>query len=376
MDIYKVIITDVLGSKNINKNTPIIIIKNIPSSFLLSTDIENIYDINIEKLYNELETLVQYISFFIPVGQIYFDSYIINKKGNLTFDVIMANTRIIQITNTYSEIANNIWVGIVSKDDKINKSLGTIYSIGKPEYAIPVFPLNYIISYDETKNDKNMDVYRFIYSDKKYGRWVLNGYKFNIDRTKLRMINSVGDIDVMDIPETTFFSYKDNDRKLYYTAQGEIANDTNCIPPIDNLSKATLNECNSVQLSKRNRIYQKHNNNIAKQIRIELKESDEPWFDDPNVVGSASADNEAYKITGYKSEGILETDHDDGISDESEGTFSSPCKKPLASGYSRAEQNDNCIIEGYDNKQYDYNNLIICFLSICVVILLFYKKYI
>jgi hypothetical protein len=377
MSIYKIIITDIIGSKDINKNTPIIIIRNIPSSFLLSTNIENIYDVNVDKLYNELEMLIQYISFFIPVGQIYFDSYTINKKGNLTFDIIMANTRIIQTTNSYNEIAQNVWVGIVRKDDKINKSIGTIYSIGKPKYTVPVFPLSYMIPYDDMKNDKNINVYKFIYSDKKYGHWILNGYKFNIDRTKLKMIDSTGDIGIMDIPETNFYSYKDNDRKLYFTAQGDIANDTNCIPSIDNLSKATLNECNGIKLSKS--IYGRHGHN-KKKMQLVLKENDEPWFLDSTVVGSASEDDEPHKITGYISnppDGIIETDYGDGILDETEDTFSSPCKKSLPSGYSRAEQNDSCIIEGYDNienTQYDYNNMIICFLSICVVILLFYKK--
>ena len=72
MNVSKLEITDMLGSKKIHINTPMLILRDIPSKYLKpSMDNSNIFWIDVDKLHYDLEQRVPYIYEFLPVGQIY-----------------------------------------------------------------------------------------------------------------------------------------------------------------------------------------------------------------------------------------------------------------------------------------------------------------
>lgn len=256
-------ITDAMGSKQIDINTPIIVLNKIPYSYLVPAftqkDLEaqkkGIYYIDTDKLHNDLEKREQFISRFIPVGQIQIK---LSPDHNKWFSAILANTRAVPVTTNFEEISKNVWIGVIRKGNKTSRSLGTIYSDGKPIIPIPVFPESFLKKIDfkdfdriysndsvqkkiqssgttidnildgaldglypegtinnefndssiwakedgstYSNDDVSYSAYKDLYSTKKYGKWVFADYKFNINKVNLKMIDSSGRIRNMFIP--------------------------------------------------------------------------------------------------------------------------------------------------------------------------------
>uniref|UniRef100_A0A6C0BEW2 Uncharacterized protein n=1 Tax=viral metagenome TaxID=1070528 RepID=A0A6C0BEW2_9ZZZZ len=214
--LYQIHITDIFGTTEITKNTPIIFVKNVPKMYLTHI-INNIYDVNIDKLHNDIEKSLSFIIYFIPVSQI-----VLNNDKNRC-DLILANTKIIQTSNNFKHIGKNRWIGGFNTGlDNNFKSLGTYY--GEPKYYVPVFSSIYIVPL----NNNNIE-YTYISSVKEYGHFMLDKYKFNLDKTKIKMIDSMGNINV------------------YHTSNNVIKLDTNCIYEEDNYGKITQNECNATE---------------------------------------------------------------------------------------------------------------------------------
>ena len=370
----KITADDIFGSKSININTPIIILHNVSREYLIPTCNIGIFNVDIDKLQNDLEHRIQFIDRFVPIGQIQIkNNWKNNKNGFGGVTIPMANTRIIHVTNTFDEIAKNVWIGIIRKAGRESRTLGTIKTKGgSPKTTYPVFPstfLNKLDNYNEDESNSNNDIYANIYSDDSYGRWVLNTYKFNVDKTHLKMIDSTGEMSNMYIPKPILpedvldVGYGDDnyDRKVYFTAQGLIVSDSNCVPPLDNMSKMTINECNGATVGNpvrrsvrrpvrrpvkrsmkqrsgtiNNALYtdsidldsvrandddqltltlneevKYFNDSFAtkskrtsfphghsKEKKLILREKDEPWFSDAGIVGTAASISNPHKITG------------------------------------------------------------------------------
>jgi hypothetical protein len=442
MNGYKIEINDILGSNKITINTPIIILRNIPKRYLVPYDRKSpilddrihrdIYYVDTVKLQDDLTHRIQFIERFIPVGQV--DLH----DGAKTYTMIMANTRIIPVTNNYEEIKKNVWIATIRKNEKISKSLGTIYSESKPKVMIPVFPASYMkksdMNQDEIINSKNNELYAYsdIYSDNSHGRWMINKYKFNIDKSHLKMIDSTGEISDMYIPLATLSpvtpgnilddneldSDKKFNRKVYFTTQGDISSDPNCIPPRDNMSGMTINQCNGIdddQLfatftssddmnnlsskqgtkssrTKKSNITQTQSESQSPaQIqgnRLILKEKDEPWFTKQSIVGDAASNSRPYKITGESSSlANNQTVFDDSVYGnikETQQPFVSDCviDEPVI-GYSRSQLDRKCRgIENFDSEEYDdkdqhmeyFNNSVMYIICIIIIMLLIYRK--
>jgi len=404
-DIQHIEITDILGSGNVDQNTPLLVLCDIPKNYLTIVNQQNnIYQVNIDKLNNNMEKRLSFIDKFIPIGMVQLDN---NEK---MFNMIFANTRLIPVTSTYLNVDlykndSPVWYGYIEKKGKINKSVGTIYSESLPKINIPVFPTSFLREIDYERD--NIYYYKNIYSDPSYGKWILNAYKFNINRSQLKMIDSSGNLNNLFVPTTPKDIITDNNlgdfnRKIYFTTQGSIVSDTNCITPLDNLSKMTINQCNgsnnnlSIPLINANdesdldlnmktdqenihfdhkKSSKKKSNWFKKGKTLVLKEKDEPWFLDSSIVGDAINVTDPHKVTGA----IREQGTIDGDNDEISQPFVSPCKNNQ-SGYSRYDQNKNCNnIEGFtsetdNNDKTNLNNIIICLMVIIILGLIIIKK--
>jgi hypothetical protein len=359
---------------------------------------EDIYDLDIEKLQNDMINDYEFIGEFISLGQ-----YKLKNKNNNV--VILANTRIIPITNTFEKIKDNVWYGVMKKNNKINKSISVIYSYGYPNIYIPVFSSTFLrriedidgvvmmddinsIENDEdiSKNIGNMSVestddddYKTLFTIKEYGKHALNKYRFNTTS-----INA--------------------NRKVYINAQGNIISDVNCITPFENVNKRSLNECNAFQSYddlELNEQVDDDMNSFGKNRKktkwfkkgetIVLKENDEPWFLNSNIVGDAHHMEEPHKITGRNDMNMLEfnelLDNDQQIN----MPYKSSCNDNETSiGYSRLDKLNKCKknknIEHYDDDQqeqiqylYDFNTIVVIVLSFVFILLLiiaFKKKWI
>jgi hypothetical protein len=275
MSLKNIIITDILELEDIDKNTPILIIKNIPSSYLIKV-YNNIYWVDTSKLYSRLKHKLKYIDNFIPVGQI--------KTNKKNFTSIFANSKLIPTTKSFDKIKNNEWVAIIKKNGKINRSISSIKSIKKPDIHIPVFPINLIQKYTDTSYNKS--VYRDIYSHKSFGRWILNRYMFNIDKSSLKMIDSTGNISSMFIPDSNINLFKNNSLdNIFFTTQGNTSNNNNDIIPNDN---------DNISLNNYDVVY----NNKIKRKKLVLREKDNPWFLDSDIVGDVVNTENPHKVTG------------------------------------------------------------------------------
>jgi hypothetical protein len=424
MNGYKIDITDILGSVKININTPIIILSNVPKKYLMQTENnQTVYNIDIDMLHNDLESLHQYIDKFIPIGQIYV--YGSNKK---LFTIIMANTRIVPSTRNFEQIKKNIWVGIIRKNNKVNRSIGTIYIETKPHITIPVFPDKFLKQIDYMNDDLNRgenNIYANIYSDKTYGRWIIDNYKFNMNKSHLKMIDSSGEISNMFIPPTSDYSDyivnsepsigsnvgsnvksmtdKRLNRKVYFSAQGTITNDTNNTNNTNDTNYQSrerktkqINECNEseskqhlsnnisamsddtleindIEINEINDVFSplKKSKLIKSGKSLILKEKDEPWFTDSVIVGSAASIADPHKITGHISTIVDGTLYDgtiyvDDSNYETNAPYTSDCVSDNIIGYSRFDADKKCrgdenkTIENFDETKTDYvNNIII-----------------
>src|SRR5579872_4624012 len=110
MEGYKINVSDILGSKRININTPIIFLTGVPKKYLISTNDMNktLYNVDIDSLHRNLEKRFQFIDRFVPVGQVNTLNQT-DTKAKKTYNMVMANTRIVPTTNNFEEIKKNIW---------------------------------------------------------------------------------------------------------------------------------------------------------------------------------------------------------------------------------------------------------------------------
>jgi hypothetical protein len=288
------------------------------------------------------------------------------------------------------------------------------------------------IDEDVKENNNEYPFYKDLYTeDQKYGIWFLNRYKFNVDKRNLKMIDSTGEISTMFIPTTPkdviddsrgFFSNKYN-RKVYFTTQGAVVSDNNCILPKDNLSLMTMNQCNGTAIEiDANNIQansdgllelnassdHKSGDKISKRIpkwfkkgeTLVLKETDEPWFLNSDIVGKLPLKTDLpYKVTGVVH--LIGTNY--GDVEEREMPYASSCvKREPIIGYSRADEDAKCLgletpqdIEPFGNANnadndnnndannddqdletttLNYNNIIICIILFIIIVLLLIKR--
>lgn len=415
-----------------------------------------------------------HVNDYVPVGQVD-----IRYKGDRSssadpnISIILANTRVVPLSKQYRKIRNNVWVAEATISGTRMRSIGTIYSKTIPTDTIPVFPVSYFKKVSD--NEPNYDVY----SDRAYGRFTLNDNALNIDKKNLRMINSTGDISL--IPSNTFVPQTPGElygsdmsgmderfnRKVYFTTQGSIANDPNCVKPRDNMMKNNQMECNGIattinsiepmandnddlrmnervdgsnsieefnsssddsqssdntQYSELQYSELQYSNNTVREVltsrerQLILREKDEPWFTDPEIVGDIAVYDDPYTITGHNntfeasdeelydiidelkpkgSLGVLQGDSDtlvligtiDGDTEEINAPFSSDCKMDPVIGYSRYDKLQKClgnsdrnglgkIMENFDSngiEEYNSNNTIMWVMCFIILTLMVYR---
>lgn len=399
MNSNEIRLLDIMGYEDINIRTPIII-ANIGPEFLISVDKgNNIYRINTQRIYNVIQEKVEYIYQFIPVGYVKLDT-VAPKQIN----ILLANTRLIPHTKTFERIKNSDeWYGVIRKGDNIARTIGTIKSKTRPQMEVPVFLPKFMKKYDP-----DTDIDFMIYSHPGYGSFTLNKYAFDLDNKNIRMIDSSGSLRKMFIPTTPHDisnaagKEEEFNKRVYYTAQGTITGSSNCVPPTDNMNKMTLNECNSIDVSANDDgtlslneaiseypvIGFEDNKRIHKKNKyIVLKEKDEPWFLNESIVGDAVRVADPHKVTGTNDslEKGMGTVY--GDTDEINMKFKSDCKTDNIIGYSRQDKYNKCLgsdsIEGFDDRGFresacksdgDYNNYIITFMCVFILILLYFRK--
>lgn len=372
-------VIDIMGSKKIHIDTPIIYINKISTKYLLNTEFPNVYWIDINKLYNDFEKKINIINEFIPIGQIYID---ITK--NKFFSTLMANNNIIPTSKSFEQIHNNIWFAYIKKNDTIVRSLGTIISKTTPCISIPVFPNVFLQK--NIIDDEIHYMYKHLYSHKKYGKWMLNKFSFNMDKSNINIIDSTGEINNMFIPISSNDTQTDLDnnfnRKVYFTTQGSIIIDPNCIShnPHKTMSGLNINECN-LKANDDGSL----DNNVStgfsnKKKTIILKEKNDPWFLDHNIMGDVLHTHNPHKVTG-----LINYDHVDEINMP---TDSGCVTDKHIIGYSMDDKKNKCFgIEQFSSSHgtanstetnfdiiNNYNNYIVCIMCILIVILLLYRK--
>lgn len=452
---------------DISINTPILNL-NLGAAFLIRTDARDpIYDLDIQAIRARLKKnhhlefeSPEHIDDYIPVGQVDRRYRGNDESVDPNISIILANTRVVPVTRSYRQLKNNIWLAETTLNKTKMRSLGTIYSREKPEYPTPVFPVSFMKKV--SKSEPNYDVY----SDRCYGRMVLNETALNIDKRNRRMIDSTGDISL--IPSNVFIPLTADElygadmsgmderfnRKVYFTTQGTIANDSNCVVPKKNRMKNHLMECNGIatqidpndtgdlmmnaRVDVDNNSGKDTNNNRVegfsnkmrqvdemtppdntdykvltdREKQIILREKDEPWFTDPEIVGDIAIYDNPHTVTGHHntlemtdseiydaieelrpkgSLGALRGDSEtlvligtfDGDTDEVNMPFSSDCLVDPVVGYSRYDKLKKCLNEEGRNgmgrllepmdAEPNYNNFIMGVICIIILILLVYK---
>jgi hypothetical protein len=451
---------------DISINTPVLNL-NIGAAFLIETDSRDpVYDLNIDavrahlKKHHHLEfESAEHIDDYVPVGQVD-RRYRGDKDSSIdpNISIILANTRVVPTTRSYRQLKSSIWVAETTLNGTKMRSLGTVYSIEKPNYATPIFPIS--LMKKVSSSEPNYD----LYSDRSYGRRVLNETALNIDKRNRRMIDSTGDISL--IPSNVFIPLTPDElygadmsglderfnRKVYFTTQGTIANDPACVKPKNNRMKNHLMECNGIatqidpnesgdlnmnarvdnRINSNNSDYKVENFNNMRQLgpntppdnseykilsdrekQIILREKDEPWFTNPEIVGDIAIYDNPHTVTGHHdtlemtdseiydaieelrpkgSLGALKGDSEtlvligtfDGDTDEVNMPFSSDCKVDPVIGYSRYDKLQRCLnregrngmgklLEPFEAQEPNYNNYIMGIICIIILILLVYK---
>lgn len=394
---------DIFGSTMITLKTPIVILRNVSPEYLSIPEFKNddgiilddvgIYNINIDKLHNDIGHYYTFIDRFTPVGQVYSDGEVSERL----FTIILANTYIFNLATQYKEISRNIWVGYYSKSDVNSRTISCIYSIGSPQTKYPVFPSSYLKKVDTDADDE--DTYK-IYSDlfvtKQSGKWVFDTLKFNMDKTRLVMIDSAGSISNMYIPKPVTpkdvidIGYGDDsyDRKVYFTTQGSIVGDSNCVPPLNNMNKMNINECNGMgshNIGTKNNVDTEYSinahdddqlslgmNDIAitdissntrtkkgktfsKGKNLVLREKDEPWFKNREIVGDAANTAHPYRVfPSLDSLDDTNGKNDNQYDNQNNALNSGGCNTQY--GYSRYEQAANCHALNNINNINNVNN--------------------
>lgn len=275
MSSKNIIITDILGLEHIDDNTPLIIIKNISSRYLIQTEYSNIYWINVYKLHNILKKKLSNIHIFIPLGQI--------KTNKKQFTSIFANTQLIPTSNTYEKLKHNEWIAIIKKNGKIIRSVGTFKSSDKPTVYIPVFPQLFLHMDNGVYSNKS--IYKDLYTHKSIDKMILNRYMFNIDKSNLKMIDTTGNISNIHIP-IPYTSHDEKEIKTYFTTQGIISNNNTYVIP-DAYDNTLLNNCDVM-----------YNNDIDNDKKLVLRQKDNPWFLNYDIVGNVINTKFPHKVTG------------------------------------------------------------------------------
>lgn len=393
---------------DISIDTPILYI-TIDTSFLIPTSNRNVYDIDIDEVRQYLHNLrsnefenPSHIDDYVPIGQIQISPQNFTVS---TISTILVNTRIVPQTNTYKQIKPNVWIAEANVSNTKMRSIGTIYSKSKPNFQTPVFPISYL--------KRTMGFNNNIYSDPKYGKFILNDTALNVDKKNMRMIDT--SLNISFIP-------KNVDRKVYFTAQGTISNDPVCVKSDD---KIDILECNAqidtkldtkldTKIDKLDKLDIKSDiksdsksdpklDTIDKSKKLRLVEKDEPWFLNPDIVGDIAHPNrDPHTITGHHvslqltdeelydvledlkpngTYGTITGDSDnlvligtfDGEQDEVNAVYSSNCKVDPQIAHSRYESYLMCNnIEGFTDADKNYTNIvrIIC---IVIILLMVYK---
>lgn len=412
MRIDDIEINDIYENEHIDSHTPIIVL-TIPKRYLIHI-YKNIYEIDIFKIRNHLEKKLVFIHLFFPVGQVRI------TDDSKFYEVLLANKNIFQLSDKYKQIKNNIWIAYLND----SLSIGTIISDRKPDYSIPVIPKKLLVK----TNEYNYN----IYSDPSYGKQMINKYLLGVNKNKVRIISVDGDISSLNIPVSTNDIVSDSisgnynfDKKIFFSTQGEIKMNSNCLHPYDNLSKFTQDECNAVtyniepmsnisiddneKVSNLDMTYSKKSKN-KKGRNVVLRETDEPWFNDKDIMGKNHDHELSHKITcpkgnyqspleiqiddktntisrpqGPMNRDIIKTLNSDMESDLASSNYD--CKDSKVIAYSQHDQLHKCdfgnqinnpnynsdgFIEGFsdDCDYFDHQTIIILIILIIIVIVL------
>jgi len=301
--IDKIDIYNILGSKNVNNETPIIKIryKHINKYLIKNCLIDNyvIYYLDYEKFCNDMSKYIKNIDLnnFITFG-----TYCYKKKSNIEF-IFLCNKFVVPNSKKFIKIFDfndySIWIAILTKKNKKCRSLGL--NITKkniiPDYYVPVFPYSYIIKMDFNDNlvtNNNLNLLNF----KIDGLWNINKLNFNLnfDSLKIKGINNK--------------IYKNlNSSQISYNSQGNIKMNNLCLTDNKNLE---LNKCNNNNnqkwlpyngnfISMNNNLlnnlsdyYENNNNKNLKNIKqkdLKLVSKKNPWYLNNNIVNSNTLNN-------------------------------------------------------------------------------------
>lgn len=299
MIINDIELNDIYYNSHIDNNTPIIIAKLTNRYF--NNIYNNIFEIDIDRLHDKNIGEMSFIDLFYPVGQI-------ELTDNAYHEVLLLNKNIFQMKNTYKNIENNVWYAYSSN----GKSLGTILSKNEPKTYIPIIPNKLLV-----KSEKKIFNTFTIPS---YGIYNINTNLLGVKKNNVRIISINGDIESYNIPvkpndliDNTLKSDDNYDKKIFFSTQGDIKLNSNCINPFDNILKHDLNVCNATttynikpinissfdeneSVSNLDITYSKKSK-MKNNKRVILKESDNPWFKDEEYIGKHYNNTLSHKIT-------------------------------------------------------------------------------
>jgi len=239
-------ISDLTGSP-VNNSDHIII--NV--IITIKKDNNSDHFIKIDKKYNiyriNLPVLYQYIQNDYPIfsgdvaNYIPLGDIVINPNTKY-INLFMANTLYVPTSKTYERypMMNRMWYAVLRKGDKVCQSIGLIRSDEKPTHVVPVFQKEYMIRINRQNIDHNY------ISHKDYGLWILN---------KHLLTNKP-----VQVTDTIVF---DDD-------------------PINHMTY--------------------NSNQYSDQKKLILQEKENPWFEDPLIIGMTNANHPlSYKISGVAS---------------------------------------------------------------------------
>ena len=295
--INKIDIYNILGSKNINNETPIIKIKykNINKFLKKICTIDNyiIYNFNYEDFCNYIKDYIKDIDIrnFISFG-----TYCYKKNSNIDF-IYLSNKFVIPNSKKFIKVFDydnySIWISILTKKHKKCRSLGLMITNKdeQPNYEIPVFPYSYIIKMDFNDNlitNNNLNLLNF----KIDGLWNINKLNFNLnfDSLKIKGINNK--------------IYNNlNNKLLSYNSEGNLKINDLCVTDNKNieLKKCSINDNNQKWLpyngnfiSMNNNLvnnlsdFNENNNNKnlvnIKLKNLKLKTRKNPWYNNSNII--------------------------------------------------------------------------------------------
>lgn len=399
-------ILDLYENDHIDSHTPIIVL-TIPKRYLINI-YKNVYEVDILKIRNNIERKMVFINLFFPMGQVR-----INDDSKY-HEVLLANKNIFPLSNKYKQIKKNIWIAHLND----SLSIGTIISNQKPNYLTPVVPKKLLVK----TNEYNYNVY----SDPSYGNYVINKYSLGINNNKVRIISVDGDISSLNIPVSSNDIISDSisgnynfDKKIFFSTQGEIKMNSNCLHPYDNLGKFSQDECNATtyniepmsntslddneKVSNIDMIYSKKSKN-KKGRKVILRETSEPWFNDIDIMGKNHAHDLSHKITSSNIILDLTSTSDDesniivkpkekmrNMESDLDSNYSDPnydCKDNKVIAYSQLDQLHKCdmgnqinnpnynsdgFIEGFSESYFDQQTIIIMIILLIIIIIISYK---